>query len=227
MESPTPFPPQWSTQQAVPVGYMRQFRYLARMFDRCHAVEGDVVECGLGEGNTFSMLAYFTATEGLPAPRVVWGFDSFQGWPQPSSLDESPRHPQQGEWRVSEEQVRQRLTDSKITETFPNLDIRITGGFLRDTLPSFPDRPIAFLHIDVDLYEGYYDALTHLFPKVAQGGLVLFDEYKEYHPEDPNYGNQEKWPGATRAIDEYFASLPVRYEIQYYEETKKYYVVKQ
>jgi hypothetical protein len=41
--------------------------------------EGDMVECGLGEGNTFAMLAYFIGSEGRQQPRTLWGFDSFEG----------------------------------------------------------------------------------------------------------------------------------------------------
>lgn len=51
------------------------------------------------------------------------------------------------------------------------------------------------------------------------------DEYKEY-PDKPEYGDGtiEKWPGCTRAVDNYFAGRPE--EIQYYKPTKKFFVVK-
>jgi hypothetical protein len=196
------------------------------MFEMIRSISGDVVECGLGEGNTFAMLAYLIGSEGLEPPRTLWGYDSFEGWPKPSVYDASPRNPQKGEWRVSEEIIQRRLKESLITEKFPDLNIRIVKGFFRKTLPEFPDRTIAFLHIDADLYEGYYDALSYLFPKVTEGGIVLFDEYREFPNRlEYNYGKIEKWPGATKAIDDYFSSFP--YQIQYYQETKKYYVIKE
>jgi len=227
---PSKVPTSWATASPVPVGWMRQFWYMGQRYDEVQDIPGDVVECGLGEGNTFAMLAYLIGREDRKPSRTLWGFDSFEGWPEPDLSDASPRNPQKGEWTVSEEMVTRRFKESGIYEEFPHLKVTIVKGFLRDTLlvgplVDFPDRQIAFLHIDVDLYEGYHDALKYLFPKVSKGGLVLFDEYKEFHPELPEYGDQEKWPGCTKAIDDYFRDRPEI--IQYHSETKKYYVVKQ
>jgi hypothetical protein len=61
------------------------------------------------------------------------------------------------------------------------------------TLPKYEGR-IALLHLDCDLYESYKTALTHLYEKVAPGGVVMFDEYDD-----------SRWPGAKIAIDEFFA----------------------
>lgn len=226
-------PTQWQVQGVVPVGWMRQFRYMTRMYESVEGISGDVVECGLGEGNTFSMLAYLVGQEierrVLP-PRMLYGFDSFQGWPQPSEYDESPRHPEKGEWRVSEQNVRERLERSNIIRDFPSLEIIIIPGFFEETLLSFPDRSIAFLHIDCDLYAGYRDVLNALFPKVTRGGVVLFDEYKEFPPlPEYDYGRIEKWPGATKAIDEYFMGSPYAiqsYPINFWPGSKKYFVIK-
>ena len=214
-------PTQWATPVNVPVGWMRQFRYIVRLFDRIKQIPGDIVECGLGEGHTFAMLAYLTGSERAKPARMLWGFDSFEGWPEPTQYDQSPREPQRGEWRVSEDHVRQRLENSLVKKEFPELDIRIVPGFFGETLPNFPDGAIAFLHLDCDLYTSYHDGLSYLFPKVARGGVILFDEYREFPQE---YGGVEKWPGATKAVDEYLAStgLPLQYD----EETKKYYVIK-
>lgn len=220
-------PTAWTTDFSVPVGWMRQFRYLCELYGKLQGLPGDVVECGLGKGSTFSMLAYLAGTETNRA-RKLWGFDSFEGWPQPTKWDRSPRNPQAGEWRVDQETITNRLNESGICEEFPDLDIRIVRGFFNKSLPRFPARSIALLHIDADLYPGYRDALKYLYPKVIPGGVVAFDEYKEF-PEDhggASYGKGtiEKWPGATKAIDDYFANRPET--IQYHPETKKYYVVK-
>lgn len=202
------------------------------MYEKILYLPGDIVECGLGEGNTFSMLAYLAGSEvGLRVARSLWGFDSFQGWPEPAEYDESPRHPKKGEWRVSEGEVRERLERAKIIQDFPALDIVIIPGFFKDTLPQFPARRIAFLHVDCDLYQGYHDVLTCLFPKVVRGGMVLFDEYKEFPPlPEYDYGRIEKWPGATKAIDEYFAGTPYTiqsYPINHWPGSKKYFLVKE
>ena len=40
----------------------------------------------------------------------------------------------------------------------------------------------------------YLTVLEELYPRVLPGGVILFDEY----------GEDEKWPGAQRAIEGYF-----------------------
>jgi predicted O-methyltransferase YrrM len=58
---------------------------------------------------------------------------------------------------------------------------------------------IALLHVDVDLYQSHRDCLERFEPLVAPGGVIAFDEYRN-----------PTWPGATRAIDEYFGDRPSR-----------------
>lgn len=227
MEEQTKLPPtHWTTAHPVPVGWMRQFRYFAWLYDWIKTVPGDIVECGLGEGNTFAMLAYLLGSE-VMRHRKLWGFDSFEGWPEPTQFDASPRNPKKGEWKVSEEMVTRRLEESELYRAFPDLPsrIEIRKGFLKDTLPLFPDRRIAFLHIDVDLYEGYRDALQYLFPKVSPNGYVVLDEYREF-PKRPEYGNGaiEKWPGCSKAVDEYFQNRSEKPHLDI--ESGKYHIVK-
>ena len=184
------------------------------------------MECGIGEGNTFAMFAYFIGSEDRAPKRMLYGFDSFLGWPKPSPYDvASPRNPQEGEWKVDEGMIMERFKDSKISEEFPDLKIKIEKGFLRDTLSKFPSTEIAFLHIDVDLYEGYRDALEYLFPMVVKSGIVALDEYKEFpNLSEYDYGKIEKWPGCTKAVDDFLKNYPE--ELQFHPDTKKYFLVK-
>lgn len=206
-------------------GWAKQFKYFSTLFAKITDIEGDVVECGVGEGNSFTMLAELLGNEKREPKRRLWGFDSFEGFPEPVPEDASPRNPKKGEWSVPQEAVISKLKESGILENFPNLDFMLTKGFLGETLPNFPERKIAFLHIDVDLYTGYRDALHHLFPKVSPRGVVLFDEYKDL-PTEPEYGGGaiDRWPGCTKAVDEYFKDRPEK--LEYYPEMRKYYLIK-
>ena len=229
-----PVPVEWMDQlRKIPAelthGWANQFLYLSMLYDKIQHLNGDVVECGLGEGNTFTMLAYMIGRECRQPPRTLWGFDSFEGWPEPSPFDESPRHPQKGEWRVSEEMITKRFEEAGIYSTFRDLDTRIAKGFIGRTLCHFPrDRHIALLHLDLDLYEGYRDGLENLWPLVVAGGVVAFDEYREFHPELAAYvanGHPvAKWPGCDKAVDEYFQGKGEIF--QYHPPTQKYYLVK-
>ena len=90
-------------------------------------------------------------------------------------------------------------------------------GRVEQTLADYAGGPIALLHIDLDLYDGYKATLGTLYDKVVPGGLVLFDEYL-----DPR--SVDKWPGPKRAITEFFGDdvAKIRHDPVY----GKYYWVK-
>lgn len=179
------------------VGWMRQFRYFSKLYAMIDGVEGDIVECGVGMGRTFQMLCYLAGSEA--AGRHVRGFDSFAGFPAPRSEDASWRNPQEGEWSHSKQMTLDLLGYTGIFESFPDLQYSLTKGFFGDTLPKEGDYPVAFLHVDADLYESCGDAMLHMFPRVSKGGIVAFDDYRDV---GRGVEKGEKWPGATKAVDE-------------------------
>jgi len=191
---------------------MQKLLYFNRMFNVVSSIEGDIVECGVGEGKTFLLLAFLMSNN--RKRRKLWGFDSFEGFPEPTSEDESFRKPKKGEWTgTSPEDVIGLLKRVGIDKKFIEEDIIIKKGFFRQTLNSYRGNQISLLHIDADLYQSYKTVLRELFPKVAEGGVVMFDEY-----------NNPKWPGATKAVDKYFEGT--EYKISYDKISGKYYVIK-
>jgi hypothetical protein len=88
------------------------------------------------------------------------------------------------------------LNHSGHQKRFISERVHLIKGNVKETLAEF-DRKIAFLHIDLDLYEGYASTLSNLWPQVEEGGVVLFDEYEEA---------VENWPGPAKAINEFFGS---------------------
>lgn len=192
----------------LPVAY-----YFERMFQHIKTIPGDIVECGIGYSRTFQLLALLTQAEGRG--RTLWGFDSFQGFPEPTPEDASPRNPKKGEWKViTVADLKQILHLIRLTPEFIAKQVKVSPGFFDTTLPKAPIKDIALLHLDVDLYGSYQTCLKELFPKVVPGGVVLFDEY----------GSDKTFPGARKAIDEYFSSIP--HEFKQDSGTGKYYVIK-
>ncbi len=194
----------------------RRHIYMTRMFDKITGIEGDIVECGVGKMHTFQILASLLQEEG--SSRKLWGFDSFGGFPEPSVEDTSPRNPQKGEWKYIEaEDVEKFLLILGFGRQWISSHIKIIKGFFQDTLPISGVSKIAFLHLDVDLYNSYKTCLQYLFPKVVQGGVILFDEYS-------NKTENFKFPGAKKAIDEYFNGT--KYKLSRDRLSGKYFMVK-
>ena len=190
---------------------MSTFLHYMRAFDRIREMPGDIAECGVGRGKTFLFLSFLASQENKS--RTVWGFDSFAGFPDPTPEDDSPRNPQTGEKISKKEDVLWMLRDANLGDGFMKNRVRLVPGFFRDTLPRYAGSDIALLHIDADLYGSYKDALENLYPRVRPGGWVLFDEY-----------NTIQFPGATQAVNEYFAATGV--EITRDTLSGKYYCIK-
>lgn len=194
----------------------RKAVYFRKMYRKISGIEGDVVECGVGRMISFQILADLLRDEG--SDRKLWGFDSFEGFPEPTAEDTSPRNPQAGEWSyLKPEDVAKFLFVSGFKKNWIQSHIEVVKGFFQDSLPKNTLSKIALLHLDVDLYDSYRTCLKHLFPKVVPGGVVLFDEYA-------NRTDETKFPGARKAIDEYFAGTPHRLSRD--GATGKFYLVK-
>lgn len=190
--------------------------YFKRMFDKIPLIEGDIVECGVGRTMTFQILAFMCEQE--RKGRILWGFDSFQGFPQPTKEDTSPRNPQKGEWKLLKlSQVDDVLLETGIDSSFVANQIKLVGGFFEETLPVYRNKisQIALLHLDVDLYGSYKSCLENLFPLIVPGGVVMFDEY---------INAEGRFPGARKAIDEYFKGT--NYKIQKDEYYDRYFLIK-
>lgn len=200
---------------AFDFGIASRFHFFSRVLDRVHSVEGDVVECGVGWGR--SLLYILTLLKLSPVPRKMWAFDSFEGFPEPSPEDNSPRNPKKGEWKSDMGMIYQMLLDAGLKEDFLQERLTAVKGFFDKSLPGAPIDKIAFLHVDVDLYQSYLDVLNELYDKVSPGGIIVFDEYK-------NPRELEKFPGASRAIDEFFRGKEKILKDEIYG---KFYVVKQ
>jgi hypothetical protein len=120
--------------------------------------DGMALEFGVYTGRTLTAIA--AARNG----REVYGFDSFQGLPE----DWRSPHPA-GTFR---------------TDSPPEVEgADIVVGMFADTLPGFladHPGPVAFLHLDADLYSSTRTVLEHVGPRLRPGSVVLFDEYFNY-----------------------------------------------
>jgi len=64
-------------------------------------------------------------------------------------------------------------------------------GKVEETIPGRLPAAISCLRLDTDWYQSTYHELTHLYPLLSRGGLLLLDDYGF-------------WAGQKQAVDQYF-----------------------
>lgn len=171
--------------------YVKEF---LRLLEETEGVEGDVVECGVWIGRSLALIS--GSLRRMRSRRVVHGFDSFKGFPSPTTMDRRDDG-------TLYEKVREGYF-SDTTEEIVRARLRLVGmqdrvilhkGYFAETLPRYSSPKVSFAHLDCDLYESYRVCLEYLWPKVAPGGIMVFDEM-----------NAVSFPGGCRAIDKFFSS---------------------
>ena len=116
--------------------------------------DGLALEFGVATGSTLRLIAEARPSGG------VFGFDSFAGLPE--------------DWRLG-------YDAGEFAQEPPEVEgAELVVGLFADTLPGFLDShpgPVAFVHVDCDLYSSTTTVLEHLAPRFVEGTVVLFDEY--------------------------------------------------
>lgn len=181
-------------------------------------VPGDLVECGVGEGYGLCLLKHYADLNKRTGR--IWAFDSFAGFPPLSDQDRRGF--------IFEEGLKEyeQFTEAFVHTTLVNYGhaaadvaqrFEFVKGFIPDTLKFYEGGPVAFCHLDLDIYEPYRDALAYFWGKMAPGGVIAFDEYLK--PMDV-----VKWPGASKAIKEFVDANGL--QIQWNELSNNPYLVK-
>jgi predicted O-methyltransferase YrrM len=144
---------------------------------------GLICEFGVFEGASINYIA-----KQLPH-RSIFGFDSFEGLPE--------------DWRPTLE-LGAFSTGGCLPQVQPN--VTLFKGWFDVTLPGFAaehPNPIAFLHIDCDLYSSTKCIFQHLGSRLVPGSIIVFDEFFNY----PGWEDHE-----FRAFSEFAAARPLKHE---------------
>ena len=197
----------WFNDRQVP-----RLLYFHKLLSIALRVEGSIVECGVGGGDSLILIKRIL-NDHTDSHRAVFAFDSFEGFPELSQHD-TTGHAGYCKWDLNF--VRNNLRNFLSETDVDSIEFR--KGFFSDSLPGAKKDigRIAFLHIDVDLYQSYLDVLENLFELVSIGGVVCFDEFLD---------QVDKWPGAVKAIQDFFADKGQ--EFTHDAANRKYYIVKQ
>jgi O-methyltransferase len=150
---------------------------------------GDIVECGVWKGGSAALTAW--ASKYYHSNKTLHLYDSFAGFPQPSSQDQQGPGKKftQGRNPAQTQQVHAAFKALNL----PHSQYHIHPGFFNSTLFKQPPHPknIALLHVDCDLYKSHLECLNSLYHQVSPGGFVIFNDYGYL-------------PGATQAVKYFF-----------------------
>lgn len=149
-------------------------------------VVGDWAEFGVATGKSAYRLSNW-----IPGGCTLWLFDSYEGLP------EDVAHLPEGAYKATPPQS---LLDRPA--------VRDMRGLFEDTVPGWGAPPLAFVHVDCDLYSSALLVLTHVVPRLVPGAVVVFDEW--------DWGEDQAWDESVnghewREIDrmEYEAAIRV------------------
>jgi hypothetical protein len=125
-------------------------------------LDGFNAEFGVFRGETLSFIAD-------RIDKVVYGFDSFAGNPEPWFLQYGKGFFDLGGVppTLAPQQHNTRLVNGPFTETLPVFTAQIAG-------------PAAFLHLDCDLYSSTRTVLEGLADRIVPGTVILFGAYLNY-----------------------------------------------
>jgi O-methyltransferase len=95
-------------------------------------------------------------------------FDTFQGSPKSSVLDEIKGKDHYSDTSV--DGVRSFLSDFKVPQI-------LVPGFLPHSLENYINNTFCFLHLHLNLYKSTLTTLDKIFERIVPGGLILFEDY--------------------------------------------------
>lgn len=144
---------------------------------------GLMLELGVFSGKSIWVIAQRT-------PRVVHGFDSFEGLPE--------------DWTGNKDPKGQYSTGGRMPEVPAN--VRLHRGWFSETLPGFLEahsEEIAFMHIDCDLYSSTRTVLEATAGRLREGTVIVLDDYFNF----PGWRNHE-----FKALQEFVRATGIEYE---------------
>lgn len=155
----------------------RRMKMLFEFAQSCCDLPGAVAEVGVYKGGSLKVLAdIFT-------DKQVFGIDTFEGMPN-TALDFDGH--QAGDFAdTSYEAIRD------IFRNYHPNAIILKGFFPDNIIDKLPDE-FCFVHVDCDIYRSVKDCCEFFWPRLVQGGIMVFDD-----PCSP-------WlVGATKAFNEF------------------------
>ena len=181
---------------------LTRFIVLYEIFKKILDVKGSIIECGVNEG--FGLMTWTKLSsilEPVNLTRRIYGFDTFEGFPEISQQDISRKNEALKKGDLYSNSFDELSKLNEIHDSTRYLGhiskVSMIKGDASKTIPKFvKDNPhllVSLLFLDFDLYKPTKIALQSFFPLIPKGGIIAFDEL-----------DNPIWPGETQAMIEFF-----------------------
>lgn len=149
-------------------------------------IAGDCIEVGCYKGGTAKLISETILGHEMKCAFHV--FDTFDGMPDTLAPDEA------GFLNV--------FSDSSLADVRALLSNNSDSFVHQGLFPESASEQVRgltfrFAHIDVDIESSVLDCCAFVYPRLAPGGVMVFDDYGDPY-----------CPGAARAVDHYFSTRP-------------------
>jgi hypothetical protein len=185
------------------------------LYKMIQSIHGEIIECGVFKGSSFSRFAMFLEIFGNPLSKKLIGFDAFGKFPETKFAGDKA-----GRKEVIDFDGNEGISKQQMIEVFKhkgiNTCVELVEGDVTETIPAYveshPDLKISLLNLDTDTYEPAVTILEYLYPRIVDGGILILDDYKVF-------------PGETKAVDEYFKEQKSKIKKFPFRE-KPYFIIK-
>lgn len=159
-------------------------------------LEGDVLELGIYKGGTTTITAHYLNI--LNSKRQIYACEAFIGLPYEDKYSTSKGS--KGRFSDTNPQlVLQKFQKFNVSER-----IKLLEGLFENTLyQQLSDKKFSLVLLDCDVYDAAKYALDFVYPRLTNGGIVMFDDYEKFDKDNPLWGE-------TKAVDEFCAKNNIK-----------------
>ena len=141
---------------------------LWQLVAECVKLQGALIEVGVWRGGSGFLIEKKGRIFGIKD--TVYLCDTFKGIVKAGDKDSRYKG---GEHADTSKEIAEQIIDKLKLE---NVKV-LVGVFPEETAGTISDKVFRFCHIDVDVYQSAKDIMDWLWPKLAIGGMVVFDDY--------------------------------------------------
>ncbi len=176
---------------------------------------GDIIEFGVWRGHMTKRMSTVIRNSG--ATRRIFACDSFEGFGEETitEMDTSLFRPKK---KLEKKFTAANDVPDILNEFFKYFGLNgfCVKGFFNESLAKIDSRArYCFAHVDCDAYKSHLDCLEYVYSRMLKGGCIVFDDY-----------DKKKWPGATKAVDEFLLDKPENLQFSNKKENPAWYFIK-